>query len=112
MKNENLNIELYQKMLAEQQQFRNWLLAQAPEEILDHTYEYNLREKILLAVELYDLPVQEAKALLRSPCPLADVCSDWEDKNVSFMEDIRETIVQRAQKELLKQKQRRQSIER
>ena len=44
-----LNAELYQKMFAEQEQYRAWLLAQPPNEILNHTYEYTIRQDILIA---------------------------------------------------------------
>ena len=35
MTNEELNTRLYEKMFAEQEQFRDWLLSQPPAEILD-----------------------------------------------------------------------------
>ena len=40
MTNEELNTALYEKMFSEQETYRAWLLAQPPEEILNHTYEY------------------------------------------------------------------------
>lgn len=112
MESEKLNTRLYQKMFAEQEQYRNWLLSQTPKEILTHTYEYTVREDILLALEFYDLPISEVKALLKSPSPLAEVYSDWEDKETNYMEDIWETIVQRAKTELAKQKHKEQNMER
>lgn len=42
--NEELNTALYEKMFEEQENFRSWLLSQPPEEILNHTYEYTVRE--------------------------------------------------------------------
>lgn len=36
------NALLYDKMKAEQDKYRDWLLSQPPEEILNHTYEYTL----------------------------------------------------------------------
>ena len=50
MTNEELNTALYEKMFAEQEQYRAWLLSQPPAEILKHTYEYTVREDILLAL--------------------------------------------------------------
>lgn len=38
------NSLLYDKMKAEQDKYRDWLLSQPPEEILNHTYEYTMRE--------------------------------------------------------------------
>ena len=44
-----LNTQLYQKMFAEQAHFKDWLLSQSPEEILNYAYEYTCREDILLS---------------------------------------------------------------
>ena len=46
MTNAELNKVLYQKMFAEQETYREWLLSQPSEEILNHTYEYTVREDI------------------------------------------------------------------
>lgn len=55
MTTEERNTALYQKMFAEQERFKDWLLEQTPEEILRHSYEYTVREDILLLLEYYDL---------------------------------------------------------
>ena len=55
MTNEELNTALYKKMFAEQEKYREWLLSQPPNEILNHCYEYTVREDIVLALEEYDL---------------------------------------------------------
>lgn len=69
MTNEELNTALYEKMFAEQEKYRAWLLSQPPEEILNHTYEYTMREDILLSLEYHDLPDAQARAMLKSPQP-------------------------------------------
>lgn len=46
MTNAELNTALYQKMFAEQETYQEWLLSQPSEEILNHTYEYTVREDI------------------------------------------------------------------
>ena len=51
MTNEELNTALYKKMFAEQEQYKEWLLTQPPDEILNHAYEYTTREDILLSLE-------------------------------------------------------------
>ena len=73
MNNQELNTALYEKMFAEQDTYRKWLLTQPPEEILNHTYEYTIREDILLSLEYHDLADAQAAALLKSFTPLADV---------------------------------------
>ena len=47
----DLNAALYEKMAAEQDQYRDWLKSQPPEEILHHAYEYSVREDIVMAME-------------------------------------------------------------
>ena len=50
MNTETINTQLYEKMFAEQERYRDWLLHQPPEEILNHTYEYTTREDILMTI--------------------------------------------------------------
>ena len=57
MKQEEMNTQLYEKLAAEQTKYRDWLMGQPPEEILNHAYEYAVREDILAAAELMDIPV-------------------------------------------------------
>ena len=42
------NARLYEKMKAEQDKYRDWLLHQEPSEILNHTYEYTMRVDIVM----------------------------------------------------------------
>ena len=51
MTNDELNTALYEKMFAEQETYRAWMLSQPPEEILNHAYEYTMREDIWQTVE-------------------------------------------------------------
>ena len=48
--NADKNTALYEKMAAEQDKFRDWLKTQPPEEILNHAYEYVVREDISVKV--------------------------------------------------------------
>lgn len=47
------NALLYDKMKAEQDKYRDWLLSQPPEEILNHTYEYTMREDIVMCKNMW-----------------------------------------------------------
>ena len=81
MTNIMLNTQLYQKMYAEQEQYKAYLLTLPPAQILDHASEYTCRENILMAMENNDLSNALAKALLKSSTPLADVYkknASWE----------------------------------
>lgn len=108
MSNEQLNTALYEKMFAEQETYRAWLLSQPQEEILNHTYEYTVREDILMSLEYNDLPDAQARAMLKSPCPLADVFKDWEQKETGYMEDIWQTVEDRAKTEAQKEQKKGQ----
>ena len=78
MNNQELNTELYKKLFAEQENFKGWLLTQPPDVILNHAYEYVMREDIVLAMEYHDLTNEQAKALLDSSSPLSDIFQDFE----------------------------------
>ena len=77
MANPDLLTKLYQRMSAEQEQYRNWLLGQPPGVILDHAAEYTVREDIVMEMEELELTDAQTKALLKSKTPLADVCREW-----------------------------------
>jgi hypothetical protein len=103
MTNEQLNTVLYKKMFAEQEKYRSWLLSQSPEEILNHSYEYNTREDILLSLEYNNLSDAQAGALLRTARPLADLFKKHEERSTETMETIWGTVEARAN-ELLQRK--------
>lgn len=88
--------ELYEKMRAEQIEYLKELLAQGSQEALNHAYEFTVREDILMAMEDMELTPKQAKALLKSPCPLADVYKDFSKLETDHMETIRDTIENRA----------------
>ena len=96
MTNEELNTALYKKMFAEQDKFRDWLKSQPSAEVLNHAYEYTVREDILLSLEYNDLTDTQASALLASPSPLADIYQEFDRMESSHMEDIWSCIESRA----------------
>lgn len=92
MTNEELGTKLYEKLSAEQAQYRRWLLAQPSDEILDHATEYNVREDIVMCMEDLELTEAQAKALLKSPSPLADIYREWNRTETHHMDDVRSVI--------------------
>lgn len=100
------NALLYDKMKAEQDKYRDWLLSQPPEEILNHTYEYTMREDIVACMEELELSPKQAKVLLRSPCPLDDVYKEFKDREVEHMDTIRDSIETRTNDVLKRDKNR------
>ena len=105
MTNEERNTALYQKMFAEQEKFRDWLKGQPPEEILNHAYEYTVREDILLSLEYHDLSDAQADVLMKSPSPLADVFRDFEKRETDHMDVIWDCLESRA--DMILEEQRR-----
>ena len=87
---------LHEKMLQEQNAFEDWLKSQSAEEILKHTYEYTVRNDIVMAMENLKLTDTQVQALLDSPTPLADVYRYFEKLETGYMDTIRESIENRA----------------
>lgn len=85
MSETDYNARLYEKMKAEQDKYRDWLLHQEPSEILNHTYEYTMREDIVMCMEELELEPEKARALLRSPCPLSDVYKEFRDRETEHI---------------------------
>ena len=96
MDTEKLKDALFEKMSAEQDKYRAWLVAQPPNEILNHTSEYTTREDILMAMEFVELTEAQVNALLESPTPLADVYKNWSNMEFNFMDNIVSAIEDRA----------------
>ena len=93
------NARLYEKMKAEQDKYRGWLL---------HTYEYTMREDIVMCMEELELEPEKARALLRSPCPLSDVYKEFRDRETEHMDTIRDSIETEADKSLQRQEKKQQ----
>lgn len=108
MSETDYNTLLYEKMKAEQDKYRDWLLTQEPAEILNHTYEYTMREDIVMCMEDLELSPKQAKALLKSPCPLDDVYKEFKDREVEHMDTIRDSIETRAD-QVIKRENARES---
>lgn len=102
---EEMNTAIYHKMEAEQDSYRDWLLTLPPDEILQHAYEYAVRQDILFAMEDLELQPEQCRALMKSPCPVADVLRDFEKLELGYMETIRDCIEGRADKLLQPEKE-------
>ena len=106
MSETDYNAHLYEKMKAAQDKYRDWLVRQEPSGILEHTYEYTIREDIVMCMEELELEPEKAKALLRSPCPLSDVYKEFQDRETEYMDTIRDSIETRANDVLKRDKNR------
>ena len=97
--NEALQQSLYDKLSREQDKYRDWLKGQPPEEILRHSYEYTVREDILMSMEELTLSEAEARALLLSPSPMAILYDKFSDLETGYMDTIRDSIEDTARDE-------------
>ena len=90
------NTALFNKMTAEQEQYKAELLLKSPQEILNSAYEYALREDILFSIDTADLTNEQAEALLQTETPLNDIVQTIENLETSYMDMVREGVEQRA----------------
>ena len=97
MADTELNSKLYEKVSAEQDKFRAWLMDQPPADILNHAVEYAVREDILMEIEALELPDEQARALLASPDTMADIYKTFSKMvDTGHMDVVRESIEDRA----------------
>ena len=96
MTGEKLQTKLYQRMTAEQEQYRNWLLGQPPDEILRHASEYTVRADVLYALDGSELTNGQLKALLKSSRPLADIFDAWQNWDSQYIYDLRDAMADHA----------------
>ena len=106
MTSEELNTAIYEKMAAEQNAYRDRLLTLPPDEILQHAYEYAVRQDILFAMEDLELQPEQCRALLKFPSPVADILKDFEKLEQGYMDAIRDCIDGRASKMMQLEKQK------
>ena len=100
--NEELKNTLMDKLSREQDKYRDWLKGQPPEEILHHSYEYTVREDILMSMEELTLSEAETRALLLSPSPMAILYDKFSDLETGYMDTIRDSIENTAKDEAKK----------
>ena len=108
--NEN---DIYAKVHAEQSAFVDWLQQQPPNVILDHAYEYAMREDILLSMEHFILTEEQVAALMVLDKHLAALCDAYINSENSHMEQVWDSVEQFANDEINRQleaKLKRQSV--
>ena len=108
MTNKEMMSQLYERMAAEQQKYKEWLLGQPPSVILDNACKFTIREDIVMEVEALELTDAQAAALLRSRTPLADVYRAWEKMETNHMNDVRDVIEARANSVIQTEKEKGQ----
>ena len=113
---EELNAELYEKVSAEFEEYKNNLLMMSPEQMLEHAYAYAVRSDIVIAIECGSIHARQAQALLKSDNALDDIFSKWENIETKHMECVRDAIECQAnalsREEFKKEVQQRKARER
>lgn len=94
----DLNTALHQKMMNEQEKYRNWLITKSPERILKHAYMYAMREDILLSLEYWDLSENQARVLLELKNPLSAIYNHFENSESEHMDEVQRAIERVADK--------------
>ena len=112
MTNKEMMRQLYERMVAEQQKYKAWLLEQPPNVILDNACKFTVREDIVMELEVLELTDAQAAALLRSRTPLADVYRAWERTETHHMDEGRGVIEARADTVIRAEKEKGQREER
>ena len=93
---EEIYEKLYDRLCAEQEKYVEWLLSQPRNEILRQSYEFAMREDILMIFENAEIEPEHAKVLFDKGTTLADLFHEFEDLETSHMQTIRDMIEGRA----------------
>ena len=88
-----------------QKRYHEWLLEQDPQEILNHAYEYCLRNDILLTLEYDDISAEQAQVLLQQTDPLSEIFSAYERDSTEQRTAIISCIENRADELIARQKE-------
>lgn len=110
MTSDDKNTALYEKMRAEQDGFRDWLKSQPPDVILNKSYEYAVREDIVMAMEEKELTDAQADALLALEKPLSAVYEEFYGIETCYMEIVTDSISSCANKELKAAQEQRDAL--
>ena len=96
MSNEEMKQALVDKLSAEQDKYRAWLLEQPPEEILNYCYEYAMREDLICSMKSADLSGAEMSALLSAYAPLDELYREFDKRETDMLYAMPECISEHA----------------
>lgn len=85
--------QLYEKMSAEFERFKEELKTKPPDAIIDKAYEVTFKTEILTFFEVDDfLDEDDAQALLSHKDPLDKLYCGWLDTDSSYLDNIRDSV--------------------
>ena len=83
---------LFAKMSAEQGGYRKWLASLPPEEILEHAYEYTVREAALSLMGKVELSKGQITALFATKTPLTGICDEFFSRDIDYEIELTDCI--------------------
>ena len=83
---------LFAKMSAEQGGYRKWLVSLPPEEILEHAYEYTVREAALSLMGKVELSKGQISALFATKTPLTGICDEFFSRDIDYEIELTDCI--------------------
>lgn len=83
---------LFAKMSAEQGGYRKWLVSLPPEEILEHAYEYTVREVALSLMGKAELSKGQITALFATKTPLTGICDEFFSRDIDYEIELTDCI--------------------
>ena len=92
MTNEQLSAALHEKMLAEQKEFREWMMNLPPRRIMSLAYEYIVREDILMCVKDAALSDKQLQALLKLERPVTEIYEAFRMRETNQIDIVIDTI--------------------
>lgn len=92
---DDIYTKLYDRLYAEQEKYVDWLLSQPRIEIMRQSYEFAMREDILMVFENEELEPEYAKALYDNGTTLDELFRQFEDLETDHMQTIRDMVEDR-----------------
>ena len=83
---------LFAKMASEEDDYRKWLVSLPPEKILEHAFEYTVREAALSLVGKVELSKGQMTALLSTKKPLTDICDEFLSRDFNYEIELTDCI--------------------
>ena len=93
---EELKSRLCEKMEVEFNAYRDQLLSVSPQEILNHAYEYVIRDDIMETLDGATLSDKQMETLLKAESPLEKIVQVYKCKDTEYMDMILDSIVEAA----------------
>ncbi len=101
---EELRSLLYERASAEQFEFCDELRKKPREYIMEMAYKHTIYDEYISLLEQDYLNEEQIKFLLQFECPLS-ICYDaWMDTDYSYMDMLRDAIMERADNEIKEMK--------